>query len=105
MPLYEYRADDGRVVERLFRMTDDKPEVVREGGVEYRRVYGNCSVDDGAHRQYPYVSKRLAGTAAAKDCEHKVVSVGQRGHRAKLPVVQSPQHEREIMARHNLVRE
>lgn len=105
MPLYEYRAADGAVVERFYRMNDDKPEVVVERGVQYRRVYGNILVDDGAHRGYPYVSKRLAGTEAARDCEHSVVPVGQKGHKAKLPIVQSPQHERELMARHNLIRE
>lgn len=105
MPVYEYRSDDGAVVERVYTMREDKPESLVEGGVTYRRVFGNCRVNDRAHAGYPYASKRLAGTAAARDCQHAVVPVGKKGHRANLPVVQSKKHERELMARHGLIRE
>ncbi len=63
----------------------------------------------GLHRQrskYPYVSMRLKGTAAARDCPHQAVTVGRQKRRTVMaPVVLSRAHERELMAKHLLQRE
>lgn len=106
MPIYEFRSDDGRVIERFFRMADEKPEVVVKDGVPFRRVWNNHRINDGSHKVYPYVSKGLARTEAAGDCRHVDVTVGKK-HKRKvpMPVVESPRHERELCAKHGLERE
>lgn len=58
MPLYVYQSDDGREIERVMGMRDHHPETIDEGGVTYRRVYGNHRVNgDPVSGRYPWVDQ------------------------------------------------
>lgn len=52
---------------------------------------------------YPYVSKGLAGTPAAKDCKH--VPVTRKGITMSAPLIESKAQERALMSKHDLIRE
>lgn len=105
MPIYEYRADDGEMIEEFRSMNAEHPETIERDGKLFHRVYGNHYVNGMEHVTYPYASKVLAGTEAGRDCRAAVVPVGRKGHKARLPIVESPQHERNLMAKHGLERE
>lgn len=57
--LYEYRAEDGRSVERDYPM-GQAPERVEEGGVVYRRAYGGQSLACRADRHFTALSQPRA---------------------------------------------
>lgn len=103
MPMYEYRAETGEVIERFYRMNDERPETFVEDGVEYRRVYSAVQVDDGRRKgQYPYVSHAIAGTPAAADCKHVDAPVAGGKHTERLPLVESRAHEQRLMGKHGM---
>jgi hypothetical protein len=131
MPTYVYQAEDGSQIERLLPMKDKHPDAIFvdkngeemlvyeapemthraynhtydfESGKEYRRVFGNNFLDDRRHAGYPYPSLRLAGRISEADAEH--VNMKVRGvPQENVPVIQNPQHEREIAAKYGLKRE
>lgn len=41
---YEYKSEDGEVVEREFRVIDAKPATVTENGKTYKRVFGLAGI-------------------------------------------------------------
>jgi putative FmdB family regulatory protein len=77
-------------------ITADDRDYQAEGG----GLSGYVSPFEG---MYPYVSKRLAGTAAAKDLKH--VSITRAGVTMQAPIIESKAQERSLMARHGLERE
>lgn len=98
MPIYLFQSDDGSTHEELFAV-DEAPrigdEIVRDGTI-YRRVV-SFSLDTGKmgrDKQYPYVSRGL------------MRRISGAKHDAKgRPIVESKQHERELAARHDLVKD
>ena len=105
MPMYEYKAGDGEIIERFYHMTDDHPETLTVDGKVYGRVWGVFRKDaDRQCDQYPYASVRLAGKIDEKDAEHKNVTVRGVPHE-NLPIIRSKAHERELCDKYRLERE
>lgn len=48
MPLYDYESANGNRIERFYRMNDDKPERITEGGITYARVYSMPAISVSA---------------------------------------------------------
>jgi len=71
----------------------------RDYGAEHKDVAVNKL--DG---MYPYVSKRLAGKLTKDDARFVDTKVGTR-HRARLPLIESREHERKLQAKYNWIRE
>lgn len=43
--IYEYKHEkSGEVIEKEFSIHDEIPMIVKEGGKEYRRIFGNQSI-------------------------------------------------------------
>lgn len=98
MPLYEFIHDgSGDTIERIFPM-GEAPQEIKIGKKKYRRNFA-ASQPVGAQvgfasQGYPYVSNRLPRNMDGVHCD----SSGK-------PIIRTQQHEREIMAKHNLMRE
>ena len=74
----------------------------RDYGSE-NKVIGDAKIAND--NKYPYVSHRWADTDVAKDCRQVEVTLGKRGVKAKLPVIESKAHEANLAAKHGLKRE
>lgn len=134
MPVYEYSADNGQIIEKVFAMSDKKPTSIlmhedgrefwydddgvlfgpqdmdvtttldADGCTKFTRVYGNCRVNDMKHAQYPYVSARLKGVISESDAKH--VDAKVRGVPFKgVPIIMNKAHEARLMAKYGLTRE
>lgn len=94
---YEFRRADGTIVERVFPM-GKAPSIgatIRdEDGSELTRIASSAQVDGRPmDSMYPYVSHALSRNLR-----------GCKTDRVGRPIIESKKHEREVMARHNLVR-
>lgn len=98
--IYEFVnvANPQEFAERDFRMRDCPPldSVVEFDGKRWKRIISRTvQVDDGRNRyNYPVVARQLPRNLKGHDTFDKA------GH----PVILNKAHERETMARHNLVR-
>jgi hypothetical protein len=72
--------------------------------VPFLRVYGNCSIDAGEHRAYPYASLRLKGQVHKDDVPHSDATIRGVDH-TNVPIIQSKQHEKEVIAKYGFTRE
>ena len=103
MILYTFQADDGQTIDLPFESKDVPSigETVEVEGVTYRRVF--CGrVGDGTiqqHAKYPYTSNYL-NPAAIKGASIVKTATGK-----KKILIKSAKHEREVMARNDLVKE
>ena len=103
MPEYEFRTDEGEIVELYFTMAKVPGigKIIRHNGRSLKRVFGGVRGEHitNQHSKYPYLSHShtpwLPGCETAKD---------PRSGKLK-PIIRSRQHERELMARHGLVRD
>lgn len=97
--LYQFKSDDGEIIERDFRMKDapDLGAVVRFKGKSYRRILSlPASVGLAEHdsNDYPRVSRALP--KFTKNCP-----LNDKGQ----PVILNKAHERRILAQENYTRE
>lgn len=110
MPTYAYKCRPNghpfEVTKMVARVAESEtcPECGAVCGPDCRDYRAeNVIVNGMEHVRYPYVSKRLGGTAGAKFC--KEVPVTRAGVTMTGHVVESRQHEREICARTGMTRE
>ncbi len=130
MPIYEYKSEDGHVIEKVMGMNDAHPTAIcidrngstlfewdnpkpvtisstvggfdTENYTRYERVFGNNQIQKVM--PYPYPSLRMAGKIDPADAEIKDVVVRGVPHE-QVPIIRSPQHERELMAKYKLKRD
>lgn len=109
MPTYCHICPNGHpfeVTKPVAKVAESEtcPECGSPCGPDCRNYAAEGAIVNGMeHVTYPYVSKRLGGTAGAQYC--KEVPVTRAGVTMKGHLVESRQHEREIMARTGMVRE
>lgn len=110
MALYQFKSDDGELIEREFtpEALMDLPLiggslVLREGGKQYRRVKptigGIVARLDYDHSEYPKVSKALPQFAAGADF------VKESGRNYGCPIITSRRHQDELCRRHGFTRD
>ena len=101
--IYVFRAEDGEEVELPFSMAEAPSigETVDVDGKAFRRVF--CGrIGDGTitmRSKYPYLSSHMDPTPGSV----KGASIVQTRRGKTKVLIESPQHEREVMARNDLV--
>ena len=104
MPLYQFQARDGSVLERFY-LADRAPALgvwVRHRGKRYRRIIssGITFADARARfdRLYPYLTSQHAHLKGAR-------RVWDPRSRRMKPLIESAAHERRVMLENGLVRD
>lgn len=115
MPIYVFRAEDGDEIEKFYAMSEvpsigesivDFGEMPGPGGVMVRTgktyyrvpsfIVGSGTI--AQHSKYPYISTSLPRTL--RGC-----SLAPAPHSGRMkPLIESRQHEKEVMAINDLVR-
>ena len=103
MPIYTFQSDDGQTQDLPFSMAEVPRigERVEIDGVLFRRIFcGRVGEGTIAMRgKYPYLSHSLSPCRV-----HGAKNIHVKGGKAKV-LIESAKHEREVMARNDLVRE
>ncbi len=108
MPLYDFQSDAGDIIEMAFSMRE-VPESIEQDGRIYRKIITSLpqlsGLDTARNRgeKYPYVSNRLPPTIDGCKTVRTRRKDGTMGR--PKPLIESRKHEREVMARNDLVRE
>ena len=101
MPAYDYMTEDGKVVERVFRMADKPKTITLKDGRVARFIYSAPGIVGTTSAGWPYACKSSAVHPSQRDALAKILSDGgvpTQVNKKGQPIYENSSHNKRALA-------